>query len=99
MALQRVRGSRSYRAEDLGLRDIGTSTAIGDATLAAAQRLAGNAEAVGRGTYEAAPATVAAGWANELRAGAVVRETSPVYKDARDSILLRVAEAMKVSPP
>lgn len=99
MALQKVRGSRSYLADDAGLKEIGQLSSVGDATLEAAQRLAGNAQAVGRGTYEATPATVTAGWANELRTGAVVRETSHDYKDARDSILLRVAEAMKVSPP
>ncbi|MFS2090561.1 hypothetical protein [Paenarthrobacter nicotinovorans] len=69
---------------------------VGEATLAAAERLAGNAEAVGRGKYEAKPTTVTAGWDNELRAGAVVRETSHDFKDARDSILRRVVEAMKV---
>lgn len=96
MALRSVRGSRSYKADDSGLKELGTVQAVGDATLAAAKRLAGNAEAVGRGTYEAKPATVTAGWDNELRAGAVVRETSHDYKDARDSILRRVIEAMKV---
>ncbi|MBT8162797.1 MULTISPECIES: hypothetical protein [Arthrobacter] len=95
MGLQRVPGSRSYRADDAGLRDFGTSAKVGEATLAAAKRLAGNAEAVGSGTYEAAPATVTAGWGNETRAGAVVREKSPSYKDARDSILHRVIEAMR----
>lgn len=96
MALRSVRGSRSYKADDSGLKELGTVQAVGDATLVAAKRLAGNAEAVGRGTYEAKPATVTAGWDNELRAGAVVREKSPNYKDARDSILRRVVEAMKV---
>jgi len=96
MVLRSVRGSRSYKADDSGLKELGTVQAVGDATLAAAKRLAGNAEAVGRGTYEAKPATVTAGWDNELRAGAVVREKSPNYKDARDSILRRVVEAMKV---
>ncbi|WP_207595798.1 hypothetical protein [Arthrobacter sp. D5-1] len=67
-------------------------------TLDAAKRLAGNAEAVGRGTYEAAPATVTAGWKNERRAGAVVREVDPDYRDARDSILLRVMASMRAVP-
>ncbi|UXM92559.1 hypothetical protein [Paenarthrobacter sp. JL.01a] len=96
MALRSVRGSRNYKADDAGLKELATYQTVGDATLAAAKRLAGNAEAVGRGTYEAAPATVTAGWANERRAGAVVREKSHDYKDARDSILRRVIEAMKV---
>lgn len=99
MALRSVRGSRTYKADDSGLKELGTVQSVGDATLAAAKRLAGNAEAVGRGTYEAAPTTVTAGWDNELRAGAVVREKSPNYKDARDSILRRVIESMKVVEP
>lgn len=96
MALHKIRGVKSYMADDRGLKDFGTSKAISDASLAAAQRLAGNAEAVGDGTYTAAPATVTAGWANERRAGAVVRETSPHWRDARDAVLRRVVEAMGV---
>lgn len=96
MALRRVRGARNYLADDAGLRELGTSAAVGAVTLAAAQRIAGNAEAVGRGTYEAAPATVLAGWNNERRAGAVAREKSPDYRDSRDAILRRVVEAMRV---
>lgn len=96
MALKRIPGIKSYRADDAGLRELATSAAVGDATLAAAQRLAGNAQAVGRGDYEAAPATVLAGWANERRAGAVVRESRKDWRDTRDAILLRVAESMAV---
>lgn len=96
MALRKVRGSRSYKADDDGLKDLSRQPGVQEAVLEVAQRLAGNAEAVGRGTYEAVPATVTVGWSNELRGGAVVRETVPEYKDARDSILLRVADAMRV---
>jgi hypothetical protein len=96
MGLHKIRGIKSYMADDAGLKGLGTSAAVGDATLAAAQRLAGNAQAVGRGTYEAAPATVVAGWNNERRAGAVVRETRPDWRDTRDAILLRVADSMRV---
>lgn len=96
MALHKIRGVKSYMADDSGLRDFGTSKAVSDASLAAAQRLAGNAQAVGRGTYEAASATVTAGWANERRAGAVVRESRPDWRDTRDAILLRVAQSMEV---
>lgn len=95
MSLSKVPGSKSYLADSRGLKDFGTSAALAAASLAAAQRIAGNAQAVGRGTYEAAPATVTAGWANERRAGAVVREKEPHYKDARDAILHRVVEAMR----
>lgn len=96
MGLHKVPGTKVYLADDRGLRELGTSKEIGAATLAAAQRLAGNAQAVGRGTYEAKPATVTAGWANERRAGAVVREVRKDWRDTRDAILLRVAESMKV---
>lgn len=85
----------SYRPNITGLRELATSSAMGAASLAAAQRLAGNAGAVGRSTYEAANTTVTAGWRNERRAGAVVRETVPDGRDARDAILLRVAESMR----
>jgi len=95
MPLRKLRGIRSYMADDSGLRELATSAAVGEATLAAAQRLAGNAQAVGRGDYEAAPATVVAGWANERRAGAVVRESRKDWRDTRDAILFRVAQSME----
>jgi len=58
MGLHKIRGIKSYMADDAALKDFGTSSAVGEATLAAAKRLAGNAQAVGRGEYEATPATV-----------------------------------------
>jgi hypothetical protein len=82
-------------ADDAGLRELGTSAAVGAATLAAAQRLAGNAQAVGKGDYTAQSTTVLAGWANERRAGAVVRESRRDWRDTRDAILLRVAQSME----
>jgi len=96
MGLHKVPGSKWYMADDSGLKDLGTSDAVGAATLAAAQRLAGNAQAVGRGTYEAAPMTTLGGWQNERRAGAIVRESRPDWRDTRDAILLRVADSMRV---
>ena len=99
MGLQRVPGVRGYFADSGGLRELAQSAQMQAATLAVAQRMAGNAEAVGSGSYEAAPQTVLAGWANERRAGAVVRETDPHWRDARDAVLIRVAEAMRVRSP
>jgi hypothetical protein len=96
MALHKVPGSRVYLSDDSGLKDLGSSSAVGAATLAAAQRLAGNAQAVGRSEYEARPATVTVGWKNERRAGAVVRESRADWRDTRDAILLRVADSMRV---
>jgi hypothetical protein len=96
MALHRVPGSRRYQAEDRGFREIGSSSAVGAEMVAVAERIAGNAEAVGDGEYEAKPSTVTAGWANERRSGAVVRESDPHWRDSRDAILVRVMQAMEV---
>ena len=85
-----------YEALPLGLKQLGQSPGMSKAAMEVAQRLAGNANAVGDSTYEAAPATVTAGWANEKRAGAVVRESEPHWRDWRDRVLLRVADSMKV---
>lgn len=85
-----------YEPIDYGLRQLAQSPGMAAATLEVAQRLAGNAEAVGDSTYEAAGATVTAGWKNERRAGAVVREVVRDWEDSRDAILLRVAKSMEV---
>jgi hypothetical protein len=86
----------SYRPDDDGLRQIAQSSGMKAATLAVAQRMAGNANSVGDSSYEAESATVTAGWRNERRAGAVVRESNPHWRDSRDRILLRVRDAMSV---
>lgn len=85
-----------YTPDDYGLAKIATSPGMAKATLEVAQRMAGNANAVGDSTYEAAGMTVTAGWANEKRSGAVVRESEAHWRDSRDAILLRVRDAMKV---
>lgn len=96
MALRRVPGSRNYQADDDGLRQIGQSAAMGAEMLSVAERIKGNAEAVGHGDYEAERATVTAGWQNERRSGAVVRESRQDWKDWRDAILVRVVRSMEV---
>lgn len=87
-----------YRPQEAGIREIAQSTAMSAATLEVAERMAGNADAVGDSTYEAENQTVTAGWANERRAGAVVRESTPHWRDWRDGVLLRVANAMRARP-
>lgn len=89
-------GVSKYEPVDYGLSKLAQSPGMAKATLEVAQRMAGNANAVGDSTYEAANTTVTAGWANEKRAGAVVRESEPHWRDWRDGILLRVVAAMKV---
>jgi hypothetical protein len=85
-----------YKPNDFGLKQLGQSDAVGKAVLDVAERMAGNANAVGDSTYEAASVPVSAGWANEKRSGAVVREVERDWEDSRDAILLRVRDAMKV---
>jgi len=91
--MKRVPGSKRYRALDAGLRSLGNYNAMGAETLAAAQRLAGNANAVGDSEYQASRATVKAGFNHESRAGAVVFERLPHPTDAEEQILRRVVEA------
>lgn len=88
----RVPGSKAYRAVSQGLRQLGTSAEVGTAAMAAAQRIATTANANGRGTYDASPTTVRAGWANESRSGAVVRETSRDYRDVRNRTLVNALQ-------
>ena len=95
MAFRVRRGNVTYRAEERGMREIGASPAMSAEMVAVAQRIAGNAEAVGSGDYESAPSTVTVGWANERRAGAVVRESRKDWRDSRDAILVRVTQAME----
>lgn len=96
MALRRVPGSRNYRADDRGLKEIGKSPGMAAFVLAVGQRMAGNANAVGDSKYSAAGTTVRAGWDNEPRAGVRVFEVEHHWRDSRDAILVRVAESMKV---
>jgi hypothetical protein len=86
----------NYKPDYGGLREIGSSTAMGAECLAVAERLAGNANAVGEGEYSAERATVLGGWRNERRAGAVVRGREDDWEDWREAILVRVTRSMAV---
>ncbi|MCU1566542.1 MAG: ArV2 [Pseudarthrobacter sp.] len=88
--------NNGYKPLNGALRVIGQSPKMGALALAIGERLAGNANAVGDSTYEAHAAKVTSGWANEKRAGAVVREVVPDWRDWHDAILVRVTAAMKV---
>ncbi|GAA3405052.1 hypothetical protein [Pseudarthrobacter polychromogenes] len=91
-------GSRNnhYKPLNGALSTIGKSPKMGALALAIGERLAGNANAVGDSTYEAHAAKVTSGWANEKRAGAVVREVKPHWRDWQDAVLVRVTAAMRV---
>lgn len=85
-----------YKPVPSGFRQIARSPALARIAEKTAARIAGNANAVGDSKYESEPTTVVSGWANEKRAGAVVRETDPHWRDWRDAVLVRVTAAMKV---
>lgn len=97
--MKRIPGVKRYRAIDQGLRQIGRSAAVGDEALKAAQRLAGNANAVGDSEYEAGKATVTAGFLRESRSGARAFERLPHPSDAEERILQRVTEAAGIARP
>jgi hypothetical protein len=92
MGLTRI--TRRYLADDSGLRDLGLDDAAGSIALAAAELMAAAAIQSGKGDYVAAPTIVTAGWANERRSGAVVRESRHDFRDSRDAILLTVLDNM-----
>lgn len=91
MGLQRVPGVRHYRANPAGLREVGRWSSLGAAALDVARSVAAVAEQLGHGTYEAAAAGVRAGYDNEYRAGAVVREKQPSLRDRKGRVLLTAA--------
>lgn len=95
MALRwRLGGGNYYEPFNSGLRSLAQSREMGQITLSAARNLAGAAGSVGRSTYSADPYTVTAGWRNESRAGAIAYESDRDFRDARDEILKRTANAM-----
>lgn len=94
--VKRILGVKNYRSVDAGLREIGQSAGMGAETLRHAQRIAGNAEAVGRGSYAAQSESIRYGRPEGPRAGAVAYESQRHWDDVRNSILVRTADAMAV---
>lgn len=88
--------AKSYRPIDAGLKSIGQDPKLGAVALSAAKSISAAAnQADPSGKYEAVSKTVIAGWANERRAGAAVREVNPSWKGRRERTLARVAGLMK----
>lgn len=88
--------AKGYTPLDSGLQALGKSEGMSRGMLDVAKTIARKADQRGEGTYEAAPQTVRAGWKNEPRAGAVVREKEHDWRDSRDRVLLRVTASMKI---
>ena len=94
--MKRVPGSKNYRSIDTGLREIGQSAGMGAETLRHAQRIAGNAENVGRGSYAAQPESIRYGMPEGPRAGAVAYESQRHWDDVRNAVLKRTTDSMAV---
>lgn len=85
-----------YTPVHSGIRTIGESEEMGKVSLEVANRISGNANAVGDSTYKAENRTLPGGWDNEPRAGAAVMETDRHWRDSRDAVLVRVTAAMVI---
>lgn len=88
--------SRTYTAIDRGFKEIAMGPKMKKVSLDVGKEIAGNANAVGESTYDAESTIVRAGWNNETRQGAVVKETKAHWRDARDAILVRVTRSMQI---
>lgn len=88
--------AKSYKSIDAGLKAVGQFSSLGQVSLMAARELAAEANRSDPdGKYVAEPKIVIAGWANERRAGAAVRESTPSWRGRRDRTLARVSGLMK----
>lgn len=88
-----------YKPLVAGLAEVGRSAGMSAACVAAAQNVASAANQAGTGSYVASPMPVRAGWNNELRAGAVVREVSQSFVDAQNAVLVRVTAGLARRSP
>lgn len=87
--------AKRYKSVDAGVKALGASPQMGKVALQAAREIEAAANRSNpKGKYEASPKTVLAGWANDRRAGATVRETGPAWRGARERTLTRVAGLM-----
>lgn len=84
-----------YDSTRQGFADLGRSPQVAAATLAGAREIASAARAANPGgEYVVSPRMVPSGWANELRAGAVVREIVP-GEGPRKRVLARAAQGAR----
>lgn len=85
-----------YTPRDRGLSEIANSPAMSKAMVDIGKGMAGVAESAGDSKYTAEATTVRAGWNNETRQGARVKETERHWRDSRDAVLVRVVAAMTI---
>jgi len=77
-----------YYPQSEGVRKLGLSAGVQDATLRAAQKLERDARSIApKAEYTVSPARIASGRHNELRAGAIVSDTMKSSEGARKQSL------------
>lgn len=99
MQLRKIPGVKSYKAHPAGVRELMLSSDVSKAAESEASRIAAAANAVGDATYGSRPQQVRAGYDNEARAGASVYVVTPHWRDSRDEVLVRTADAMARRSP
>ena len=99
MQLRKIPGVKSYRAAPAGVREALQSSGMSKVAEAEASRIAAAANAAGDATYGSRPQQVRAGHHDELRSGASVCVVTPNWRDTRDKVLVRTAEAMARRSP
>lgn len=87
---------KKYKPMNVGLTELGMSSWMKGVTAEAGREMEAMANKSGHSTYESESRVVRAGWANEPRYGAVVREIDRDWRDSRDRTLLTVAESMRI---
>lgn len=82
-----------YTPQNEGIRKLGLSAGVQDATLQAARRIANDARSIApKPEYTVNPARIASGRRNELRAGAIVSDTMESSQGARKESLKRAIQ-------
>jgi len=99
MRLKKIPGVRSYRAAPDGVREVLNSAGMSKIAEREAEAIAAVANDAGDATYGARPQPVRGGYENEQRAGASVYVVEPHWRDSRDEVLKRVADAMTRRSP
>lgn len=82
-----------YYPQNEGVRKLGLSAGVQDATLRAARKIANDARSIApKPDYTVNPARVVSGWHNELRAGAIVSDPMESLEGARKQSLKRAVQ-------
>lgn len=99
MRLRKIPGVKSYRANTDGTQEMLQSSGLSRVMESEADRLAAVANDAGDATYSGRPQPVRGGYDNDSRAGASTYVVEPHWRDSRDEVLQRTADAMARRSP